>query len=440
MISHAKPLLHAIEASLSAGIQNSSKLGDLELAFISWIFPKNNPRSVDMNLLEKNAAAASGAQRTYREVATLGLLSVIRPLNGDSQKALIDGIKWIIQRPAYAPNGTPTFEIHGIALLGIALGMKSLNEADKEKAFAWMDGFLPKTAGANLDSFNRAVIAIAASVIGRSKAFPFSSDSLGTCALIVSAENGISESEDRKMAVALDEILSAGLTRDDATAAALKLGALNCIYRSLPRINFKSLAIEDVISVLSGLAHSLKRWTWESASRTGKKGSGPVRWAIENEYHLQNLLWAILSPVFSELDDEENIKSSGPAHPRADLCIRSLELVIEAKYMRGSSQSEQSKMMNELSADAGLYCVPGSGYSRIIAVIWDDSRSTEHHAEMIKGLESVPGIEKAFFVSRPGRMQSLISRAKKSVSKKGAKIVSKSRASASASARQRGRR
>lgn len=182
------------------------------------------------------------------------------------------------------------------------------------------------------------------------------------------------------------------------------MAALNSIIYSSPNINFIHLAINDLISVLEGIPHALKRWTWEQSHRTGRSDTNPVKWQIDNEYHLQNLLWLILAPIFKDLIEEENIKSSGPVHPRADLCIPSLKVVVEAKFMRLGTQSEQSKLINELAADANFYCVQSSGYTKIIPVIWDDSRKTEHHQKMLQGINTIPNVEKAFIISRPGSM------------------------------------
>ncbi len=41
---------------------------------------------------------------------------------------------------------------------------------------------------------------------------------------------------------------------------------------------------------------SCKRWVWEESAR--RKGADPTRWLIDNEYHVQSVLWAVLYPIF----------------------------------------------------------------------------------------------------------------------------------------------
>ena len=62
------------------------------------------------------------------------------------------------------------------------------------------------------------------------------------------------------------------------------------------------------------------------------------------------------------------------------------------------------KMVEQIAEDASLYLVPGSRYDRIIPFIWDDSRRTEHHEEMIRGLRQIAGVVDAVIVPRPGSM------------------------------------
>jgi hypothetical protein len=89
-------------------------------------------------------------------------------------------------------------------------------------------------------------------------------------------------------------------------------------------------------------------------------------------------------------------------HPRVDLVIPSLKLIIEVKFMR-SSDNPQS-MIEQIAADASLYLVEGSKYSNILAFIWDDSRRSEQHDILKSGLKQINGIFDAIVVSRPGSM------------------------------------
>lgn len=403
MSDQEKKLLFEIIKSLRVKVTRTSTFSDLEKVFLAWLFPKNCPIEIDLHEIFKRSEEASGASRSYREVATLGFLSAIDNKRYLS-KSLEKGLSWLAGRQAFPENGTPSFEVHGVALLGFALGNTFLDDANRKKTIEWMSSFLPKSAYAKLDHFNRAMLAASSEVVGMKPKVSFEENSISSCVKLICSQKGLIEASKHVSNIVLIELLS-NIDENDPTIAALYLAALDTVIYSSPNINFIHLAINDLISVLEGIPHALKRWTWEQSHRTGRSDTNPIKWQIENEYHLQNLLWLILAPIFKDLIEEENIKSSGPVHPRADLCIPSLKVVVEAKFMRTGAQSEQSKLLNELAADAIYYCVPSSGYTKIIPVIWDDSRKTEHHQKMLQGINSIPNVEKAFIISRPGSME-----------------------------------
>ena len=91
-----------------------------------------------------------------------------------------------------------------------------------------------------------------------------------------------------------------------------------------------SFSLEDVSKLLKRVPAGLRRWTWEGKSRT--QGGQPRQWCIENEYHVQNLLYFLLAAVFADIIEEEYTGSVGQKKPRVDLVIPSLKLVIEIKF------------------------------------------------------------------------------------------------------------
>jgi hypothetical protein len=123
---------------------------------------------------------------------------------------------------------------------------------------------------------------------------------------------------------------------------------------------------------------------------------------MDNEYHVQNLLWCLLAPIFSDLIDEDATPKVGPLQPRANIGIPSLRAIVEVKFMR-SGDTPQA-MITQIAEDASLYLVPGSQYDSLIPFIWDNSRRTEHHDEMMRGLRQIAGVVDAIIVSRPGSM------------------------------------
>ena len=115
-------------------------------------------------------------------------------------------------------------------------------------------------------------------------------------------------------------------------------------------------------------------------------------------------MWVVLAPIFADLEDEENLPSLGQKHPRYDLGVPSLKLIVEVKFVYRGARREFSNVIEEVAADASLYLRDKSRYAEIVAVVWDDSRHTEQHAELKQGLLAIPGVVGAVVLTRPGRM------------------------------------
>ena len=181
--------------------------------------------------------------------------------------------------------------------------------------------------------------------------------------------------------------------------SALLLRALDVLTeRNLPA-RLGQLDPRDVLHVLEGLQRSFKRWTWELAPRTRR--SAITRWEVENEYHVQNLLWAVLAPLFVDLNDEETLPPVGQKNPRVDLSIPSLKTVVEVKFMRSGTPFQD--IIEEIAADAGLYSTDPR-WTSLIAFVWDDTRRMEEHQKLVAGLKQLPMVIGAVVVSRPGKM------------------------------------
>lgn len=170
----------------------------------------------------------------------------------------------------------------------------------------------------------------------------------------------------------------------------------------ITEIFFSRHQIEDVVRLLKRFEHSMRRWCYEKEPRSKWNGAKPIRWYVDNEYHVQDILWVILSTLFEDLEDEENLPSLGQKHPRYDLGIPSLGLIIEVKYVR--EKGSFAKVIEEIAADSQLYLSKKEKYNKIIAFIYDDTCSIEQHQECKNGLLSIDSIIDAIIVSRPGKM------------------------------------
>jgi REase_DpnII-MboI len=160
--------------------------------------------------------------------------------------------------------------------------------------------------------------------------------------------------------------------------------------------------IEFIRRVMQSLPHGLDCWTWEAKTKTRNR-EGRF-WHVDNEIHVQNLLWLALAPALPELKREETLPKLGGHSSRADLALPRLQLAIEAKFVR--SPAAFKRVRDEIAADSELYTsAHSSPYSRLMVLVWDNTRSSERHPQLLAALKSFRGVVDAVVVSRPGRMQ-----------------------------------
>lgn len=164
----------------------------------------------------------------------------------------------------------------------------------------------------------------------------------------------------------------------------------------------KGWSLDDLLGFLEHIPVGLKRWTWEDARRT--RGSNPVMWHVDNEYHVQNLLYVLLGPIFNDIVDEVNLQPVGQKNPRIDLYLPSLHTVIEVKYRKDGKKSFQM-LIGEIAEDASLYRADKKYKdARIVGFLWDCTRATQEHAKFKEGILKMEGINGCVVISAPSTM------------------------------------
>lgn len=160
--------------------------------------------------------------------------------------------------------------------------------------------------------------------------------------------------------------------------------------------------LDDLLGFLEHIPAGLKRWTWEDSGRT--RGADPVKWLVENEYHVQNLLYILLAPIFNDIADEVNLQPVGQKNPRIDLYLPSLHTIIEVKYRKDTKKSFPA-LIGEIAEDASLYRVDEKYKdSRIISFLWDCTRATQEHTKFKEGVLRINGIDGCVVISAPSTM------------------------------------
>ena len=362
--------------------------------FTAWIQHELPAQAALLRTLASEAVAATGPQRSSN-AAVLGYAANI---DASFRSPFADGVAWLCERQYFLPGRAPGFEVDGLGLLGIAVGLFA-SESDMESpSRRWLKCLLEKSlALRRAPDWNEAMIAAAAEALGAHPASDLIADDLR----VALAGKGILAASQAARAAAWTHIAGLAGSDDGMTRAAVQISALAALVRESSTLRTGSNSAADVANVLAGVARSMRRWVWESKPRTPR--SEIAQWVIDNEYHVQDMLWAILAPTFPDLDDEEWLKSLGQHHPRADLAIPSLGVIIEVKFARKGGKPF-SDLIQEVAADASTYLQDGSGYASIVAFVWDDGARTEEHAELRQGLLRIRGVVDTVILPRPAKM------------------------------------
>ena len=390
------PLLELVAQSLERHVRRINAAEPVVRAFAAWLGLTDLVDANTIAALAAEAAAREGSSRSYRDVAVLGF--AVSCADGTILvQRFCDGLQWMRARRFFVPNQALGFEADALAIFGTALGVRALApSADRDGFSRWLTDLATKSLQQIADALDGALLRASFAVCDRGIAAIQAPD-----LTVVLASKRLIPPDERAESDAQRLILD--LTHRDAGAdrAATQLAALRWLLRSQARLIPTGATADDVARMLETAPHALKRWPWEDRPRTRGEGVTVQRWDVQHEYHFQSLLWALLVPVFPDLDDEEWLPSVGHKHPRVDLVIPSLKLMIEAKFLREGTQAALADMIEQIAADTALYLSEREDH-RILVAVWDDSRSVDQHTELRMGIGQLKGVLGSVVVSRPG--------------------------------------
>lgn len=354
------------------------------LAFCRFVSPKLRSE-LTLDLVESSVM--------YQQTAISGFKMACGE-GGEEQ--FLDGADQLSGRTYFAAGRTERFAIDGIALLGVALGYHALRRSGEE--IAWFLLLLENSISALSDDLWLGGLAKAARAVVLSKPFDDEVDAI----LSVSISSALGRQVCNEKRVQAWQSMIKSIEDDDPSRKAVFHGVYEASESALARLPVHGAGLTELVEILEGIAASMSHWTFETKPRV--KNVQPEQWNMMHEYHVQNLLWTVLRPIFPELQDEESLKKLGHTTPRADLGIPSLGTIVEVKFLRGKGQSQIKKLTDEIAADHSLYLRDGTGYKSMIVFIWDECRQTEEYQTLKSGLESLEGVEKVILLPKPSKM------------------------------------
>lgn len=329
----------------------------------------------------------------YQEVAEAGIAFAVCGGN-EIEVAFQEGLQWLQGRKFFTPGRPPTLEGDSLALLALSIGVDAQKNSESK---AWMMEVLIQARDSGQDGRNKDLLHLGIALIEDTDS---AWETVTPLLRAAAKHRGKGKLPQDIWQAAFSEVVtpvSIPMEWSVFHAAAMKI-----IFAAKPNVDLARPTVEQIVELLRLVPASLKRWSWEDKSKTTSRNVTAQRWDIQHEYHVQNLLWAILRPVFPDLEDEENLPSLGHKHPRVDLTVPSLRLAIEVKYLRHSNQAARAGIVEEVSADTGLYLTADSPYDQIVVFIWDATASNHHHDEIVSGIRKLNGIVDVVIVSRPG--------------------------------------
>jgi hypothetical protein len=379
----SRPLLELVRERIDHGLDEARRM-PLAGHIGAWLGVVEQPSSW----------TPAGGLRCYNDVAEAG---AVLTATGDvvARASFEEGVAWLRKRRFFVSGQPAGLEADPIALVGVALGLDAIGAGSDARA--WLAGIVREALKGERDVRRADLLGLALALAENLEA-----DWSGLSALLQAAlakKGKVTPSAEASQA-AFGAILGAAALEPEW--AVFQAAALDTLFAMEAAIDLAQATVEQVVDLLRRVPAALKRWPWENKPKTQHDAVTTQRWDIQHEYHVQSLLWAVLRPVFPGLEDEENLPSLGQKHPRADLLVPGLRLVIEVKYLREANQRARADIIEDVAADTGLYLTDDSGYDRIIAFIWDATGSTHHHDELAAGLRKLRGVVDVVIVSRPG--------------------------------------
>lgn len=402
-MSDASDLLLSDARSALLRILTHRPQTDPAILFAHWMLRRAGDEA-EAKQIAAAAAQHAGAQLDFQTVAALGFARESGLLGAEISGTLKQGLERLAGRQPFVDGNPMPFCSDAVGILGVALGTRALaDETLSARIVAWLTSYLPTIYGLDgTEDWQRHLFRAAEIVVGACINLPPVSNGQAADASVALAAKGILPRNAGKQAEheeeqALRTILREAAVETPYERAAVRLTALEHVIRSAPTAVPGRISAVDLVHLLERIPAGLRKWTWEIKPRTT---NAPLRrWHIDNEYHVQNLLWVLLAPIFPDLDDEQYLAKIGQKSPRADLHIPSMKIIIEAKFLRPGESMQ--KVIDEISSDTGLYGAMGNDCAGIIPVIWDDSARSHEHDYLRQGLKKLPNIMDAVVISRP---------------------------------------
>jgi hypothetical protein len=403
-MSAGNPMLHEALRAVAGQAETLTTAGPLSIAFYHWVLAEGLSTQQSAAMARDLCEEISGGGRSIHAVAALGFLLSIDPTLSDAcRDSFAQGVDWLMGRRGDSQTALVSL-MQPLAHTGVLVGLLATSDDVRWSKFgAWfaslyakLQPLLPAEVGWRHELLSMIKTRSEVGLKGELAVVPATA---GAAIYVARRLADASPAVDNDFASQLLSRIKS-VVYDDPEQAALDLAAFHYLAPGAAQIELRAPSLDDVGLLLRRLPSGLRRWTWDEQKKT--PNSTAQKWAVENEYHFQNLLCAVLSPVLPDLRDEEWLASVGQKKPRADLVVPSLHLVIEVKYWRKSSTPQD--LISQIGEDVSLYLKRGSPYRKVLPIIWDQGRRTEQYDLLIAGLSEIRDVVSPVVIAQPAFM------------------------------------
>ena len=385
MVSIEKDNAYQLRQHLRQKVLDSAASDPFKSCFLSFLgLAPAQPASFDFATLS-----------LYQKCAIAGLHLLDSPVSAQEISRLLGQAAKIDSTPR--PWVSDVFGAMAVKWL-----VEQMNDDRMAREFAnWSTGFLPQQVSSNrFNVYERDI----AAYIGGAEEAEYASASVPLF-LHYRAIRRINDHQERLslMSRFMGEFRQQAHVDSSTAFLSLMIHVFDRVNQDIALVPPKGWTLDDLLGFLEHIPVGLKRWTWEESGRT--KGASPVKWPVDNEYHVQNLLHFLLAPVFNDIADEVYLQPVGQKTPRVDLYLPSLHTIIEVKYRKDTKKSFQS-LIGEVAEDVSLYrSDPAYREARIVSFLWDHTRATQEHTKFKEGLRKISGMDGCVVVNAPSTME-----------------------------------
>jgi len=383
---------------------DSSEPAPLTIALASWLGIPAFPLNSSIQILT-DATATSGASRRHQDVAIVGYHLAEHSSDKIAVQSFLEGLEWLTGRADFIAEGVPTgLLLDWPSLLGIHCGITAVGTATTAASCQWFKGICSTAAEIRgSDEFLRAILSYLKASLDVTR---WSCPAAAADFHAALYRKGIVPADEADWQAVWRLVTEVESCRGDPNRHLVRLAATQTIRTIVGASNLSAASRAQLLALARGVQHSFLRWPWELKARTRRDTAVAQRWDLQNEYHFQSLLWAVIKPVFGDLEEETYMPRTGQLQPRADLCIPSIKTVIEVKFWYTGARV--TKLIEEIAADHSLYLRSGSPYDSLLVLVWDEQRRSEEHGELVRGLEGLRGILGVVVIPRPARMEIIL--------------------------------